>query len=209
MDSESEQAFLPHELSELAGQHMHLDFAPLTKLGPVDEHKPISCIVETPSGSRTKFKYDKQSGLFELDKTLPMGIAFPFDFGFIPRTLAEDGDPLDVMIMLDQPAFPGVLVRTRIMGVLEAEQTERDGRTIRNDRLLAVHHKSILWENIRHVNDLAEKVCYNVEHFFANYNQLSGKHFRSLGWFGADKAYSIIEAAIDNYNHGKKHRKPS
>src|ERR671932_1198574 len=87
----------------------------------------LQVLIETPKGSRNKFKFDEQLGRFRLSGVLPMGAVFPFDFGFVPATLAEDGDPLDVLVLMDEPAFPGCLIPSRLLGAIEAEQTERDG----------------------------------------------------------------------------------
>jgi len=95
----------------------------------------VHVIVDTPKGSRNKFKYDEKLGLFRLGKVLPLGSCFPYDFGFIPSTKAEDGDPVDVLVLMDEPAFSGCLVTVRLLGVIEAEQTE-EGKTVRNDRLI-------------------------------------------------------------------------
>src|ERR1700752_5285187 len=83
----------------------------------------LNAIVDTPKGSRNKFKYDPRSGLFKLSGTLPLGNSFPFDFGYVPSTAGEDGDPLDVLILMDEPAFVGCLVPSKLIGVIEAEQT--------------------------------------------------------------------------------------
>ena len=91
-------------------------------------------VIEVPKGSRNKYVYDDALGLFRLKKILPAGAVFPFDFGFIPSTIGGDGDPLDVLVLMDEPAFPGCLVPARIVGVIEADQTERDGTIHRNDR---------------------------------------------------------------------------
>lgn len=98
----------------------------------------LNVIIETPKGSRNKFNYDEDYNLFKLGGVLPAGAVFPFDFGFIPSTIGGDGDPLDVLLLMDEPAFPGCLVSSRLIAVIEAEQTERDGETTRNDRLIAV-----------------------------------------------------------------------
>src|SRR4051812_2237950 len=84
----------------------------------------VQVIVETPAGSRNKFAYDDEQGVFKLKKVLPAGMIFPYDFGFLPRTVAEDGDPIDVLLLMDQPAFPGVSVAARLIGVIEGEQID-------------------------------------------------------------------------------------
>src|SRR5919202_2577365 len=110
----------------------------LAHLEPFDAASgEVNVIIETPKGSRNKFKYDEQRGLFKLSGVLPAGAVFPFDFGFVPSTRGEDGDPLDVLVLMDEPAFAGCLVPSRLIGVIEAEQTE-EGTTERNDRLIAV-----------------------------------------------------------------------
>src|SRR5215208_6835365 len=89
-----------------------------------NESQDLNVVIETPKGNRNKFKYDEQRGLFKLGGVLPRGAVFPFDFGFIPSTLGGDGDPLDVLILMDEPAFTGCLVPSNLLGVIEAEQTE-------------------------------------------------------------------------------------
>jgi inorganic pyrophosphatase len=103
------------------------------------EPKPaeVSVIIETPRGSRNKLKYDPDQGMYKLSQVMPEGMMFPYDFGFVPGTKAEDGDPLDVLVLSDEPLFPGCLVDCFLVGVIEAEQ-EMDGSVKRNDRLIAV-----------------------------------------------------------------------
>ena len=115
----------------------------------------LHVIIETPKGSRNKFKYDEAHGLFKLGGVLPAGAVFPFDFGFVPTTLGGDGDPLDVLLLMDEPAFAGCLVAARLIGVIEAAQTEEDGTTERNDRLIAVAAES---RNHREVHRLISSV---------------------------------------------------
>src|SRR5690242_7742786 len=111
---------------------------PFAHLGAADPQSgDFNVIIETPKGNRNKFKYDEELDLFMLSGVLPAGAVFPFDFGFIPGTRGGDGDPLDVLVLMDEPSFTGCLVRARLIGVIEAEQTE-DGKTARNDRLIAV-----------------------------------------------------------------------
>jgi inorganic pyrophosphatase len=101
------------------------------------DSKELNAIIDTPKRSRNKFKYDERRGLFKLSGVLPLGAVFPFDFGYIPSTVGGDGDPLDILILMDEPAFPGCLVPAKLIGVIEANQTE-DGQTTRNDRLIGV-----------------------------------------------------------------------
>ncbi len=110
---------------------------PINELPAVDpDSGRLNVVVDTPMGSRNKYKFDEKHGLWRLSKVLPEGMVFPYDFGFLPSTRGEDGDPVDVLLLTDEPTFPGCVVPARLVGVLEAEQTE-DGKTVRNDRLIA------------------------------------------------------------------------
>ena len=102
---------------------------------PAIDRDAINVIIETPKAQPSKFKYDPEHGIFRLEKLLPLGTVFPFDFGFLPSTLGEDGDPLDILVLMDAPAHVGCLIEVRIIGIINAEQTE-DGKTESNDRLL-------------------------------------------------------------------------
>src|SRR6185369_2023637 len=115
--------------------------ADLSKLPAQLDQKKGTCraIIETPKGSRNKFDYDPDSGLFMLGGLLPEGMNFPYDFGFIPSTLGEDGDPLDVLVLMDAPVVPGCLIRGRLIGVIKAQQREKNEKKwVTNDRLIAV-----------------------------------------------------------------------
>ena len=103
----------------------------LLNLKAFHDEEELNVVIETPKGSRNKYNYDENLGLFKLGGVLPSGASFPFDFGFVPSTLGGDGDPLDVLVLMDESAFTGCLVRVRLVGVVEAEQTERDGETTR------------------------------------------------------------------------------
>jgi inorganic pyrophosphatase len=149
-------------------------------------------IIDTPKGSRNKFKFDEEKGLFKLKHVLPEGMDFPYDFGFLPNTLSEDGDPLDVLVILDAPTFAGCLVETRIIGVLEAEQTGKDGKTQRNDRLIGVFAESEVHAHLQELRDLPKPFLHQIEHFFQSYNQLRGIEFKVLAHAGAKKALNLI-----------------
>src|SRR3954454_13059209 len=128
--------------------------SPYLKLPPCDEvTRELNVIIETPKGCRNKYAFDPDLGLFVLKKVMPAGSVFPFDFGFIPSTKGEDGDPLDVLVLMDEPAFPGCLVLSRLIGAIEAEQKERNGKKERNDRLIAVADRQ---ETNQHVHSLQE-----------------------------------------------------
>ena len=126
----------------------------LTRLDAWDaESGALNVLIETPKGGRNKFKYDPGARLFELSKVLPHGAVFPFDFGFVPSTLGDDGDPLDVLVLMQESAFPGCKVACRLLGVIEAEQTE-GGETERNDRLIAVAKHSQDHAEVRSLKQL-------------------------------------------------------
>src|ERR1044072_4892115 len=151
----------------------------LTQLSNQLDTKRRICraIIETPKGCRNKFDYDPESGLFMLGGLLPEGMIFPFDFGFIPSTLGEDGDPLDVLVLMDAPAHVGCLIEIRIIGIITAEQTE-DGKTESNDRLLAVAIQSDNHEDLEYIEDVRETLLDQLEAFFISYNKQRGKKFK-------------------------------
>src|ERR1700756_857813 len=122
----------------------------------LDSKKSICrAIIETPKGCRNKFDSDPDSGLFMLGGLLPEGMMFPFDFGFIPSTLGGDGDPLDILVLMDAPAHVGCLIEVRVIGVIKAEQTE-DGKSESNDRLLGVAVHSYAHEDLDSLSDVSK-----------------------------------------------------
>src|SRR5580700_9561806 len=124
-----------------------------TRLEPVlKKDGLLQVIVETPKGSRNKFSFDTKQEIFALKKVLPAGMVFPYDFGFLPRTLADDGDPIDVLVLMDEPAFPGCALMARLIGVIEGEQTDKQ-QTVRNDRLVAVADTAHMWANVKSIKD--------------------------------------------------------
>src|SRR3954454_12141379 len=127
----------------------------LTSLSHEMDRKKASCrvVIETPKGRRNKFNYDPKIEAFTLGGLLPEGLSFPFDFGFVPSTVAEDGDPLDVMVLMDEPAHVGCVLSVRLIGIMQAEQTQ-DGKTTPNDRLIGVALPSYSHENVRSVTEV-------------------------------------------------------
>ncbi len=161
-----------------------------------DETQDLNVIIETPKNSRNKFNYDEERGLFKLGGVLPAGASFPFDFGFVPQTTGGDGDPLDVLVLMDEPAFAGCLVAARLIGVVEAEQTEKNGNATRNDRLIAVAAASRQHKGVRALKDVNEQLIAEIEHFFVSYNVIKGKEFKPTGRFGPERAKRIVEDGI-------------
>lgn len=148
-------------------------------------------IIETPKGSRNKFAFDEQLKVYKLKNVLPTGASFPYDFGFIPSTLGEDGDPIDVLLLMDEPVFPGCLVPARLIGVIAVAQTE-EGNTVRNDRLLAVSSVSRTHQSIRDIKDLDKNLLQEIEHFFQSYNVIREAGFEVIGRYGAKKAEKLV-----------------
>ena len=159
------------------------------------ESEELNVLIETPKGSRNKFTYDEKLGLFKLGGVLPVGAVFPFDFGFIPSTIGGDGDPLDVLILMDEPAFPGCLIPARLIGVIEADQTE-EGETRRNDRLIAIAVDSRAHRDLQTLEDLNEVLVNEIEHFFISYNEAKGKQFEPLGRYGPERANKVVEEGM-------------
>jgi inorganic pyrophosphatase len=170
---------------------------------PIWEEDELLVVVETPKGTPNKMKWDPELGGFRLSKVLPAGMSFPFDFGFVPDTRAPDGDPLDVLVLLDAPVWPGSLVSTRLLGVIEAEQREEGGLT-RNDRLVAVASQARTWDGVRHIRDLDPTLLEQIEAFFTDYNRVQGREFRALGRWGPRRARKAIEATASRRQGGRR-----
>jgi inorganic pyrophosphatase len=163
----------------------------------------VNAIIEVPRGSRNKYTFDPRRGCFALAGVLPAGAVFPFDFGFIPGTLGDDGDPLDILVLMDEPAFAGCVVPSRLIGVIRARQTERDGHTDQNDRLIAVADKSHNLEHVRALADLNKSLLKELEHFFVSFNQVKGKKFRITGRRGGETAIKLVKQGM------RRHEKES
>lgn len=170
---------------------------PVSKLSAFDkEREQWRVVIETPKGSHNKYKFDEELGLFTLAGVLPEGMSFPYDFGFLPSTLADDGDPLDVLLLMDQPAFCGCVIPSRLIGVIEAEQTERDGQSERNDRLVAVPIKCRVFSDCESLKDLNENRLREIEEFFVSYNRIYGKKFKVLNVYGPKRADELAREGI-------------
>ncbi|MCX6046659.1 MAG: inorganic diphosphatase [Chloroflexi bacterium] len=168
---------------------------PFFSLNPYRQSGELNVIIDTPKGSRNKFKYDPELGLFKLAHVLPVGAQFPFNFGYLPATQAGDGDPLDVLVLLDEPAFTGCLVPARLIGLLEAQQTF-EGKTTRNDRLIAVAVDSPNHQSIQTLDQVNAHLLDQLEHFFISYNAIKGKQFVPLGRSGPARAQQMVEEGI-------------
>ncbi|WP_018263385.1 inorganic diphosphatase [Methylobacterium sp. WSM2598] len=154
----------------------------------------VYVIIETPKGSRNKYAYDEEHQVFLLKGVMPEGMSFPYDYGYIPSTIGGDGDPLDMLVLMDAPAFPGCVITARVIGAITAEQTERDGRRERNDRLIGVASHAHTHGHVEALSDLRPKMIEEIEAFFEQYNRLTGKAFCPTGRSGATEALALVRS---------------
>jgi inorganic pyrophosphatase len=153
----------------------------------------VDVVIETPKGSAQKYDYDPESHFFKLKKILPSGMVFPYDFGFVPGTKGEDGDPLDVIVISEFCSFPGIMIKCRIIGGIKAQQSEPGKKKmIRNDRFLAIPKCSNIFEKIKSIEDLPDKIVKELEDFFVDYNQIEGKEFKALKKMDAGEARKLL-----------------
>jgi inorganic pyrophosphatase len=163
----------------------------VTQIIRAASNEPIEVIIETPKDSRIKFKYNPREQHFEIDRILPQGLRFPFNFGFVPDTIAPDGDPTDVLIIIDEPLFPGCHASCRVLGLLQAEQTE-NRQTSRNDRIVAV---SVLDRAApSRIAEVPSSFFDDCERFFITYHQAEGNSFKVLGVGGIQDALELIRS---------------
>jgi inorganic pyrophosphatase len=161
--------------------------------------------VETPRGARAKTKFDLELEVFTLTKPLMLGLAFPFDFGFVPSTLAEDGDPIDAMVLHDAATWPGLVIRCRVIGAVKVAQRERKGPRVRNDRLMVVPEEDHRGEDLKDARRLSKPMRMELEKFFAASVALKHKELEVLGWTGPKDAEKLIRAAEAKWHekHGR------
>lgn len=177
---------------------MHL--ADPTTLQPFNAEGLVQVVVETPRNSRNKYSYDPARRVLVLKKMLPLGMIFPFDFGLVPSTRAGDDDPIDVLLLIDEPAVPGCVVDSRLIGVIRGENQRPDGSRYRNDRLLAVAELSQQFAAVRHIRDLPSPTLDHMASFFQDYPRLlGGKPYYVLGIDGPDEAHALLAEACRNY----------
>ena len=169
-----------------------------TRLKPFDsdDKQMLRVVIETPKGSRNKFAFNADDHVFELKKVLPSGMTFPYDFGFVPSTEADDGDPVDVLVLMDEPAFPGCMLKCRPIGVIEGEQVDKKKKE-RNDRIVAVEQDAHSWSDIKTIDDLGKQFTRELEEFFVNYHKLGGKEYRVLGVKGPDQARKLVKSGME------------
>jgi inorganic pyrophosphatase len=156
----------------------------------------LNVVIETPQGSRVKFKYDEGTNLFLIEKKLPYGHVFPFEFGFFPSTLGGDGDPLDAIVLAEESTYPGCLVMAILLGVIEAEQREGE-KTNRNDRLIVAPMNPKTRGPIFSQRTLDDELASEITQFFVSYNRMQGKEFKSLGSGGPERAMELVQEGIE------------
>jgi len=157
----------------------------------------LNVVVETPRGAMAKFKYDGESGTMMLSRALPLGIAYPYDWGFVPATKAADGDPLDAMVLWDAASYPGVVLPSRIIGALRVDQKNvRTGARERNDRLFVLPVKAPRVDHLRSILDLSQRERDEIERFFLNVVAFEGKDLRVLGFDGPDEGTRLVREAL-------------
>jgi inorganic pyrophosphatase len=155
----------------------------------------VHVLIDTPRGSRNKYKLDETLGVYRVSRVLPAGMAFPYDFGSVPCTQAEDGDPLDVLVIAPAPTFAGCLVTVRLIGMLRAVQVER-GKRIRNDRLIGAIQTPVNRAVIRDLRELGSEQLSEIEAFFISYNRAQGRPFRITARRGASAAEAALRRAM-------------
>ncbi|MBV8189602.1 MAG: inorganic diphosphatase [Alphaproteobacteria bacterium] len=167
----------------------------LDRLPLVDEETgDYTVVLETPKGSRNKYKYDPGCMAIRLGAILAEGLVFPYDFGFFPSTVGDDGDPLDVLLFLDEPLPPGCVATARLIGALEVEQKQDGQPWQRNDRLLAVATHAHTHEDIKRLSDLRPHLLPEIEAFFSHYAGMNGKELRFVGRCGPNRAAKLVKA---------------
>jgi inorganic pyrophosphatase len=169
----------------------------LTTLPARDKQGRLHIVIESPRGSQVKLKFDPKLGVFTLSRALALGVQYPYDWGFIPSTSAADGDPLDALVLLDVPTYPGVVLVGEPIGVVEVEQWNvRHDRRERNDRILVTPVGAPRLDDLRDARALAARLREEIKQFFQTVVALEGKELTLLGWGGPEDAKKLIDQAI-------------
>jgi inorganic pyrophosphatase len=169
----------------------------------------VRIVIETPKGSRNKYDYDPDCDCMELGTVLPEGMQFPYDFGFVPSTLGDDGDPLDILVLMDAPVVPGCVIKARPIGAIEAKQKAKGEDWERNDRLIAVSIHSQTHDDAKSLGDLRPHLVEEIKEFFVNYNQLRGRKFKPLAEAGPKTATKLIKTGMETFKKQNGRRKSS
>jgi inorganic pyrophosphatase len=154
----------------------------------------IDVVIEVPMGSSNKYEYDPELNVFRLDRVLYSPMHYPGDYGFVPGTLADDGDPVDVLVLMNAPTFPGAVLTVRPLGYLEMSDEKGE-----DQKLLAVPAHDPRYDGNRHIDTISRHRLREIEHFFNIYKELEGKQTRVDGWRGLDEAHELIRRCIDAF----------
>lgn len=154
----------------------------------------INVLIEIPAGSKNKYEFDKDMQAFALDRVLYSSVQYPYDYGFVPNTLADDGDPLDGMVIMDQPTFPGCVIAARPIGMLEMV----DGGD-RDEKILCVPDKDPRYANVKSLKDIQQHRLDEIAEFFQSYKNLEKKEVKILGWQDVDKVLPLVEECVKAY----------
>lgn len=166
----------------------------LGRLPPRDDEGSLRVVIESPRGANVKLKYDPALGIVMVSRPLPLGLCYPYDWGFVPGTRAPDGDPVDALVYWDAVSFPGVLVPCRPIGVVRLEQDSKSsGGRVRNDRVVAVPVKHSRGDGLRSADDLAERVRDEIAQFFLSAIFFEPKNPELLGWGGPEEAARLVD----------------
>lgn len=163
------------------------------------EPKPglVNVLIEIPAGSKNKYEFDKDLNAFALDRVLYSAVQYPCDYGFIPNTLADDGDPLDGLVLMDQPTFPGCVIAARPIGMMEMI----DGGD-RDEKLLCVPAKDPRYAEVKTLEDIAPHRLEEIAEFFRTYKNLEKKATEILGWKDVDAVFALVKECVANYQKG-------
>lgn len=156
----------------------------------------IDVIVETPKGSKCKYKFDEEQNRFRVKKILPTGLAFPYDFGFIPGTKGDDGDPLDILIISEDSFVPGSIVECEIIGAIKARQVSEE-ETVRNDRIIGVPVMTVEKDKEVALEDFSKQKITELENFFIYYNKMEKKEFKPLGILNAEETWRMVKQGAE------------
>jgi inorganic pyrophosphatase len=167
----------------------------LSRIPPQPKAGLINVLIEIPAGSKNKYEFDKDLNAFALDRVLYSSVQYPYDYGFVPNTLADDGDPLDGMVIMDQPTFPGCVIAARPIGMLEMI----DGGD-RDEKILCVPDKDPRYSNVKSIKDLPQHRLDEIAEFFKTYKNLEKKVTEILGWKDASEVLPLVEQCIKAAN---------
>ena len=168
---------------------------------PIGDSAPaeVNAVIEIPRGDKNKYEYDKRLHVFRLDRNLYSPVHYPGDYGFIPSTLSLDGDPLDVLVLVDAPSFTGCLMTVRPIGMLEMiDQGKED------EKILAVGTNNPIFTNIDDYEQLYPHLLLEIEHFFTVYKELEAKSTKIIGWQNAERAHAVVKDSHDRYSQTAK-----